>query len=346
MLSTGLYLQTLDPATATQTTLLAIARHEQHIHAERIPEDPPLHQDAQLATLRYGKNHIERRCFLLWDQDQVVARAIMELPLEHNTQLAFVELSVLPGYRRRHLGRFLMTQIAAYAQQQGRRKLLTNASSRLPAGEMVLRHVGAQLTKEQQFIQLDLSELEPDLLVRWMQACETVDYGLWQHLGPYPTDRLGQIALLRNLIHAAPTGEGEPQDWQMTPQALQEEDELLVQSGKERLTTFVEHKASGQLVGLSELYWHPKRATLLVQQATAVLPAHRGYSLGRWLKAANLHTVLAVNEQAHYVRAGNTPDNIGMLRINQAMGFKPWTIHTDWQLDTCVLADYLTKRKS
>ncbi|MFD2935107.1 GNAT family N-acetyltransferase [Spirosoma flavum] len=341
MLNTDLYLEIVDTTTASQTILLAIARHDQLLHAERIPEDPPLNQEAQLTALRYGKSKSERRYFLLWDQDQVVASATVEIPLEQNTQLAFVYLSVLPLYRRRHLGTCLMTQIATYAQQKERTKLLTNASSRLPAGEIVLHYIGAQLTKEQQFIQLDLNEMEPGLLTRWIRECETLDYSLWQHQGAYPIDRLGEIATLRDVINTVSKEESDVQDWQTTSEALQEEDELMIKSGKQRLTTFVEHRSSGQLVGLSELYWDPKRASLLFQQATAVHPEHRRHSLGRWMKAANLHKVLTVNRQARYVRAGNTPDNVGMLRINQALGFKPWTTHTDWQIDISILQAYL-----
>ena len=45
--------------------------------------------------------------------------------------------------------------------------------------------------------------------------------------------------------------------------------------GRQRLTTFAEHRESGQLVALTELFWDPKRATLLFQHATAVRPEHR-----------------------------------------------------------------------
>ena len=116
----------------------------------------------------------------------------------------------------------------------------------------------------------------------------------------------------------------------------------MITSEKRRLTTFVAHTPGGQLVGLSELYRDPKRASLVVQQATAVHPEHRRHALGHWIKAANLLAILTVNEQARYVRAGNTPDNTGMLRINQSLGFKPWTIHTDWQMATSRLQDYLS----
>lgn len=117
----------------------------------------------------------------------------------------------------------------------------------------------------------------------------------------------------------------------------------MLVSGTQRLTSFVEHRPSARLVAFSELYWDTKRAALLGQHATAVRPEHRRHSLGRWMKAASLQTAMRTNPSASLVRAGNTDDNLGMLRINQDLGFKPWTIHRDWQIETEMLAAYLAK---
>ena len=331
--------------TAPEATLRAIARHNEALRAERMPEDPPLNEAATLAELRHKESAVEKRHFVLWDGAQVVASAKVNLPMDQNIHLAFTELSVLAPYRRRGLGKRLMAEIAAYAEQHDRRTLLTNASSRLPDGEAVLRHLGAELAMEQQFIQLDLGELEPGLLTRWMGECTTAapNYCLWQHQGAYPTDRLGDIASMHDVMNTAPNGERDIQGWQTTPEQLRERDGAMTVGGRQRLTTFAEHRESGQLVALTELFWDPKRATLLFQHATAVRPEHRRHSLGRWIKAANLHAALAANPQARSVRAGNTDDNTGMLRINQKMGFKAHTIHTDWQLGTAALRAYLEK---
>lgn len=345
MPTSKLHVETVNSINAPEITLRAIARHQECIRAERTPEDPPLDLDTLVATLRYPKSNLEEAYFLLWKDHEVIGLATINLPLIQNTHLAVTYLSVLPAYRRQGLGKRLMTEMHAYAQAKDRRILLTNASSRLPTGELVLRQVGAKLVMQQQFIQLDLSELEPDLLTHWIAEAEgkATEYKLWQNLGAYPTDRLGEIADLHDVMNSAPGGERDMQDQQTTPESLREQDEGMTVSGMQRLTSFVEHKPSTRLVAFSELYWDTKRATLLIQHATAVRPEHRRHSLGRWMKAANLQTALKINPSARFVRAGNTDTNLGMLRINEALGFKPWTVHMDWQIETDVLASYLTK---
>lgn len=345
MPTSKLHLETVNSINAPETTLQAIARHQESIRAERTPEDLPLDLNTLVATLRYPKSSIEEAYFLLWKANEVIGLATINLPLTQNTHLAFTYLSVLPAYRRQGFGKRLMTEILAYAQAKNRRILLTNASSRLLAGELILRHVGAKLVMQQQFIQLDLGELEPNLLTQWITETErkATEYRLWQNLGAYPTDRLSEIADLHDVMNSAPKGERDIEDQQTTSESLREQDEGMIVSGMQRLTSFVEHKPSGQLVAFSELYWDTKRPTLLIQHATAVRPEHRRHSLGRWVKAANVQAALRTNPSAHFVRAGNTDTNLGMLRINEALGFKPWTIHTDWQIETDVLAAYLAK---
>ena len=336
-------LETVDTATAPEATLKAIAAHAEGLRAERLPEDPPLNQTALRTDLRRRDAGSETRHFLLWDGKTVVASAAVRLPQTDNTHLAFLDLSVLAPYRRRGLATRLLAEAVPYARQNNRRLLMTHASSRLPSGEAALRHLGAALVQEQQFIQLNLHEMEPGLLSRWRTEAEAraPGYRLWQVQGAYPEERLAEIADLQDVMHTAPGGTRDIQHTRATPSMLRENEASLAASGQQRLTTFAEQQGSGQIAAFTALFWDPQRPSLLFQRATAVRPDHRRHGLGRWIKAANLHAALRANPAAQVVRAGNTPDNTGMLAINHALGFRPYLIHTDWQMETAALAAYL-----
>ena len=60
--------------TTPEATLRAIARHNEALRAERMPEDPPLNEAATLAELRHKESAVEKRHFVLWDGAQVVAQ--------------------------------------------------------------------------------------------------------------------------------------------------------------------------------------------------------------------------------------------------------------------------------
>ena len=340
-----LRLETVDTITAPEATLQAIAGHAEALRAERLPEDPPLNLVAQLADLRRRAASSKTRHFLLWDSETVVASAAVRTPLADNTHLAFLDLSVLAPSRRRGLATRLLAEVVPYTHQNNRRILTTNAGSRIPSGEAVLRHLGAEMVQEQQFIQLDLGKMAPNLLPEWIAEAEarTPDYCLWQVLGAYPEERLADIADLHDVMHTAPSGMRDTQHTRTTPPMLREREASLAASGQQRLITFAEHRHSGQLAAFTELFWDPQRPTLLSQRATAVRPDHRRHGLGRWIKAVNLHAAQSANPEAKVVRAGNTNDNTRMLAINHALGFRPYLIHTDWQIETAALAAYLEK---
>ena len=57
-----------------------------------------------------------------------------------------------------------------------------------------------------------------------------------------------------------------------------------------------------------------------------MLPKYRGHGLGKWLKAAMLEKVLAERPAVKFVRTGNADENVPMLKINHALGFKPYVV--------------------
>jgi GNAT superfamily N-acetyltransferase len=75
---------------------------------------------------------------------------------------------------------------------------------------------------------------------------------------------------------------------------------------------------------------------------TGVFPQYRNKGLGRWLKAAMLDKVLKERPQAKYVRTGNADTNVAMLKINTALGFKPYMAEALWQVDLQNVLAYLT----
>ncbi len=84
--------------------------------------------------------------------------------------------------------------------------------------------------------------------------------------------------------------------------------------------------------GFTEVGYDARVPTIIGQQSTAVVPAHRGRGIGKWIKARMIERVLAEWPAARYVRTGNAYSNAPMLSINDRLGFKVvWSI-TIWQL--------------
>jgi GNAT superfamily N-acetyltransferase len=83
------------------------------------------------------------------------------------------------------------------------------------------------------------------------------------------------------------------------------------------------HERSGSVAGLTEVVvpaFHPTRAD---QYDTVVVPEHRGYGVGRAIKARMLFELRAAESDLRDVQTWNAPDNEGMLKVNSELGFKP-----------------------
>ncbi|WP_052351744.1 GNAT family N-acetyltransferase [Deinococcus pimensis] len=333
-----------DPRTAPDETLRAVALHREAIRAERLPDDPPWVIDKLVHEMRHPDSDEEVVQFNTWDGDRVVAHLALFFPTVENTHLVFIDLSVQASHRGRGVGTDLLRRAVDEAGARERRRLITSTNERVPAGEAFARRLGAQEALATHQNQLVLAELDRDLLLGWERDAERhTDYRPWVCVGAYPEERLDAIVDIWNVMNTAPRGDLDMEDWQMTPQRLREWQAKMLATGERRVTTFVDHVPTGRIVAYSELFWDPRRDTLLFQGATAAHPDHRGHGLGRLVKARNLRETLDRNPTARYVRTGNADSNRWMLAINHAMGFRPFISFTEWQADVSALREALAR---
>src|SRR5947209_2561982 len=145
-------------------------------------------------------------------------------------------------------------------------------------------------------------------------------------------------ALVRNVIVAydtmntAPRGEAGMEDWHHTPELIRDWDRSRREAGRERRLALAIDEATGDTAGFTELTYDPKIPHVISQQGTAVIPAHRGRGLGKWLKAAMLERALREWPNARFVRTGNADANAPMLAINPRLGFAPAWAPIIWEI--------------
>jgi GNAT superfamily N-acetyltransferase len=88
----------------------------------------------------------------------------------------------------------------------------------------------------------------------------------------------------------------------------------------------------GSITGMTDVNWAPYRRALIEQWFTGVLPEARGRGLGKWIKAAMALHIRDLYPDAQWISTYNANSNAPMLRINRAMGFKPYRTGTDYQM--------------
>lgn len=162
-----------------------------------------------------------------------------------------------------------------------------------------------------------------------LAAAAAPGYRLVTWAGRTPAEHRATFCTLASIMSAeVPTGgvEFESQVWDDA--RLAEFEGLLERAGRTNVVT-VALAADGEPAGYTELAVTPGPCG--VQGDTLVVPAHRGHGLGRWLKLANLARVRAEFPRITHVITDNAEDNVTMLAINEAIGFRTALREAMWQ---------------
>ena len=331
---------------ASDTEYQALNHFSNRIHAETLPDDPPVPLRETIASAQNVPGFVRAFVWVAWNAQKsaIIGNAdVGYLNTEENKHLAWFEVNVLPEYRRQGLGRRLLAAIAPIPQRENRRLMMTSTMERVPAGEAFLARLGGDKVLEGHTNQLILAELDRDLLARWMTpppdkaGCFTLEG--WD--GPHPEDEIAAIAALFEVMNTAPRDKMDMEDMHFTPEHLRQMEQQMLAGGGERWTLAVREAATGKFAGFTEVVWNPSRPEIVNQGGTGVFPEYRGCGLGRRLKAAMLDKVLRERPTAKFVRTGNADSNGPMLRINHELGFRPYLSRTEWQVETSKVLAYL-----
>ncbi|GGS26906.1 GNAT family N-acetyltransferase [Deinococcus knuensis] len=323
--------QPLDVATATPAQRLAIGHLMADSFAHSHPEDPPLIPAQEAQALSHLLPTERNVTFAVWDGTAAIGYARLGFDTEQNTHLGHARITVHPQHRRAGTGRALWNALHAAALTHGHTTITFGTSSRNPAAETFARNLGATPALPMRQSRVTLADLDPDLLTRWQTRPDHDPHRLhiWTTI---PDEYLTRMADMMMVMNTAPRGELEQDDWTITPDMIRAWDTMTHEAGETRYLMATEDTRTGQIDGYSEVFWHPNRAALLYQGATAVRPEARGQGLGKWLKAAMLEHARAHCPGARAVQTHNAQENAPMLGINVALGFTPYSTFTEWQL--------------
>jgi hypothetical protein len=93
------------------------------------------------------------------------------------------------------------------------------------------------------------------------------------------------------------------------------------------------HEQSGNVAGLTEVVVPAQRPTRADQYDTIVVQTHRGYGLGRALKARMLFELRAAEPQLLDVQTWNAVGFESMRRVNAELGFQPDRQWREYEVD-------------
>ena len=160
---------------------------------------------------------------------------------------------------------------------------------------------------------------------------EAGGYQVLQWTGLTPDEWLEDMAALNTAMSTdPPLGDVDwrPEIWDAERVRRQEERSLLDGTFA---TTVIRHRASGRLVGFTQLLASSRKPAVAFQWSTIVLDGHRGHGLGLLLKAANARLLHEAFPSVQRVHTWNADENDHMLGINIALGYVREDFGACWQ---------------
>ena len=344
-----LLIEPFDPEVAAPAAWQALNRFWNRVLAERLPDDPPEPLDATIRLNTHLPAFWGRQLWTAWQADQIVGRA--EVYLNHAdgpAHLAEFALEVLPEWRGRGLGHRLLARVAAAAQADERRLLLTETWSSVPAGAAFLHGLGGEIGQSLVLQQLAPAAVAPGLLQRWQERASERAAGFrlefWD--GPCPeADLAAMVTLIDGVANLAPHDALEVEETHTTVAQLRELEAAREQMGIV-VWTLVARAPAGALAGYTEVYWRPYRPTIMWQGGTGVLPEYQNRGLARRLKAAMLARIAAERPEVQWLRTDNANSNAAMGKINTELGFQPYLTYSYWQVPTDQVLRVLARKQA
>ena len=315
------------------------------VEADVDPERPPVTPAEVAGMLRHQLPAHRYWTWLARDGDATIGRvsALMDLRPTNTGLVEVEEVMVHPERRRRGIATAVMRAAVTDLAASGASSLIIWPQD--DAGRQFCERIGLTRRQDERQSRLRVDEVDDAQQEEWMAAPKgrAAGYSVVSWAGSTPGEHLDAWLVACDAMADAPldsiewTHDPPTAEWMRATEAVYEA------RGTHRYASLA-LAADGSAGGMTLIVVPsscPRRAD---QYDTAVVPAHRGHGLGRWLKAANLAQVRRAHPELEMVDTWNAETNGPMLDINVAMGFRPLRTWYAYQASVATVADRVAGR--
>jgi GNAT superfamily N-acetyltransferase len=197
---------------------------------------------------------------------------------------------------------------------------------------------GGKLAAVEEWNVIRLASAPVDDIRGWAAAPAPDGYSLITWSGRTPDEWMADQVVLLETMNTAPRDDLSMEDIVWNEDRVRQGDQSMVDRGIDLWTACARHDESGRLVAFTALEVGGGRDEIAGQNDTAVVPAHRGHGLGRWIKAANLVRVLDERPNTIAVETWNSTTNAHMIAVNRELGAQCEAHWEEWEIDREKLA--------
>jgi GNAT superfamily N-acetyltransferase len=306
-----------DPAAAPADEIAGAVRALNLVIAADVPEDPPWRIDSFREYLAVTMPGERRICWVATEGDDLLGYTSILLVGD----IAVLELLVRPDARRHGVASALLTAAAKRADMEAYGSIGVEVIGGTPAADF-FEAQGFRCAFVEMRTLLDLSTVD------WLQLGTLAQgvgsgYRIEYHPGGPPESIFEEYAKAKASVRLNPAYDLELRPSSYDSERLRASLGTLHARGLKPYVVLAVHEQSGAVAGLTEVVVPAQRPTRADQYDTVVVQTHRGYGLGRALKARMLFELRAAEPQLLDVQTWNAVGNEAMRRVNDELGFQP-----------------------
>jgi GNAT superfamily N-acetyltransferase len=332
-----------DPRTAPSEEIESLLATLNAAVSVDLPDDPPWRGESFREYLSVTMPGERRVCWVAESSPGAAARGEPVLGQANVLLLGdmgVLDLVVHPAARRVGLGRELLGAAVRRAFAEGFRSMGVEVVGGTPAVEFFERY-GFRCAFVEIRNVLRMSTVDWHRLGE-MAGGVSSGYRVEFYPGGPPADLYEGYAEAKEIVRESyDVGDLELHPSSYDPQRLAASVDTLHARGLKPYIVIGIHEQSGEVAGLTEVVVPAQRPTRADQYDTVVVPKHRGYGLGRAIKARMLFELRSAEPQVTEVQTWNAIENEPMLRVNAELGFRADRQWSEYEADVADLARLL-----
>ncbi|NUT32822.1 MAG: GNAT family N-acetyltransferase [Hamadaea sp.] len=311
-----------DPRVATATEIATLVTTLNIVMSVDLPDDPPWRDTLMREYLSVTMPGERKISWIAEENEGDLARGV---PLMGYASILLlgdigvVELLVHPEARKRGLARTLMHTVVSRAHAEGFQAIGVEVPGGTPAVDFY-SSLGFRRAFTEFRSVLDLDTVDWYALGELANGVAT-GYKLRFCPDSPPEELIEAYASAKARVQDVDLGDLDLRPSSYEPDRLRSSLSCLHARGLRPYIVVAEHEATGVVAGLTEVVVPEQRPTRADQYDTVVVPEHRGYGVGRAIKARMLFELRSAVPSLTQVQTWNAAVNEPLLKVNAELGF-------------------------
>jgi GNAT superfamily N-acetyltransferase len=311
-----------DPRVATATEIATLVSALNAVMAVDLPDDPPWRDVLMREYLSVTMPGERKICWIAEKNEGDLARGVPVLGYASILLLGdigVVECVVHPEMRRTGVARTLLQAVVGRAHAEGFQTLGVEVPGATPAVDFYASLGFRKAFAEARSV-LDLETVD------WCAVGQLADgvaagYTLRFYADAPPEGLIEAYATAKAQVQDDDLGDLDLRPSSLEPDRLRASLATLHARGLRPYIVVAVHEATGVVAALTEVVVPQQRPTRADQYDTIVVPGHRGYGVGRAIKARMLFELRSAVPALTQVQTWNAAVNEPMLKVNAELGF-------------------------